>query len=74
MAQEHKNALVFLTDLASQVGDDAKDLKVAKVFFFFFFFFFFRTFKNAIEKWFNQLQIQLVDCFFFHMELAHGSH
>lgn len=26
--QEHKNALVFLTDLASKVGEDAKDLKV----------------------------------------------
>lgn len=26
--KEHKNALVFLTNLASKVGDDAKDLKV----------------------------------------------
>ena len=28
--QEHKNALVFLTDLASKVGEDAKDLKVCR--------------------------------------------
>ena len=29
-AEEHKNALVFLTNLASKVGDDAKDLKVTR--------------------------------------------
>eukprot|EP00913_Durusdinium_trenchii_P009042 g8503.t1 len=29
-SQEHKNALTFLTDLASKVGEDARDLKVYK--------------------------------------------